>query len=258
MKRTINFILIAIFTLSVVSCSKDADDNLPASNFYSSVVSIIKEHLASVPKVDGRIFLVNDFKQTKYNESEANFSFQGIFPASTNYSVFDINGYRNQVCDNKFYASSSVKEHNLDGLHKDFFGQTCSFTIDEVTFCEDLYIPKQAIIKIPENSNLTFEKENGISFDLETDDGNTKPIVVVLQYVDENLEEGESILTKAFVLESNANSLSIPSYELDEFPLDENLILYVGCGNGKTIEYDNFKYSVEGINITYLYGVKII
>ena len=231
MQKTIKVFLAIIITLSVVSCtkeSKETEDSSQSLNLYRSAISIINEHFSNATEVDGRIFIVNDFKQTKYGESSSSFSFQGTFPEGTEYSNFSINDYNTDICENKFFATSSFEEDNLKGRQGDYFGQNCSFMVDGEPLCEDLYIPKQAIVSFPNNSGFIFEKSSGITFELEVDNQNDKPIVVVLQYVSDNLEAGETPVTKSFILESNTNWYNIPSDDLVDFPENEKLIFYVG------------------------------
>jgi len=258
MKKTLNYFTIILSIVLLASCSKDSDiKNDSSDNSVNSAIKQISSYYQENVKTDGAILLMNDYMQTKYNRVSDGFSFQGKFPTKTRYSKISFNSYIVPIVENNAYSTSDVDSVNLSGRMSDFFGTRNLIKIDNNTFIEDFYIPKPVVVSFPDNSDFSFSKEQGISIDLDVDVNNANSIVVVLEYIDDEATVGDICLTKTYILDSQDRSFLIPKGDLVDFPVGERLILYVGCGNGKIVTYDDFVYDLEGINITYLPSIKL-
>ena len=259
MKKTLNYFTIIISIVLLASCSKDSDikNDTSDNSLFNSAKKQISSYYQENVKTDGTILLMNDYMQTKYNRTSYGFSFQGKFSGETSYSEISFNSYIVPIVENNAYSTSDIDSVNLGGKLFDFFGAKNLIKIDNNVFIEDFYIPKPVVVSFPESSDFTFSKEQGISIDLDVDINNVNPIVVVLEYVDDKATAGSICLTKTYILDSQDRRFLIPEGDLVNFPIGEKLMLYVGCGNGNIVTYDNFVYDLEGINITYFPGIKL-
>lgn len=255
MKKTVKFLVFISLIVFFASCSKDND--VSDNTSYEGVSSIIEQFYQSDKQPDGKIFMVNDYMQTMYDTFSTSFAFQGYFPEGTAYSNVSYNQYVIPIESNKYYSSNTIDSINLQGNMSHYFGSSNSIKIDGSTFVNDFYVPSPIVVDFPNSNNFTFNKSQGISINFSVDAKNVNPIILVLEYVPDNAVEGDVILTKSYYLDSQIKNFLIPSGDLAEFPSGEKLILYVGCGNGKLVNFNNKSYNLEGINITYLPHIQL-
>ncbi len=253
MKKEIKLLILLSIIVSFTACNKEKN----VVEKQSSAKGLIKSYYQDGNSCDGSVLLVNDYMQTKYHRSSYNFSFQGDLADDKHYSNIDINGYSVEFLVNNYFYSSSSMDSSLSGNLSTYFGAYNHIDIDGSVFTDNFYIPSPVIVSFPKNPDFVFTKSSGIYMSLSPDINNSNPIIIILEYVPDNAVTGDILLTKTYKLSSQISKFTIPSEDLVGFPKGENLILYVGCGNGKIVSFDNHNIDLEGVNITYLPGIKL-
>lgn len=237
------------YIMIILSCTKQTDVNNKENN--KSATSQILGAYQNETIYDGKVFLINDYMiGNKYQGPNSTFSFQGSLPLNSNFSNITFNGYPVTIINNRFSKFSSSDTVNLRGNMSTFFGASNNISIDNKVFFNEFYVPSPIDVDFTNDNDYEFSKQSGISFNMNVDENYQNPIIVVLEYIDENLQAGDIILTKFYILDSQTRSFTIPTEDLSEFPTSQNLILYVGCGNSNEVNFNNKLYDLEGINIT--------
>lgn len=257
MKKNLFCLITSItFIATSYSCNKDKQ----MINKGQSPVEILKASYKRSTNNAGELYMINDLVQTKFGAFSSQYHFQGAFIASNFVQNVAFNSYQIAVSNNSFFSSSAVDSAALANNQDDYFGANNLVLINGDTLLKEFYAPKPvqiSFVGIAPNQDFTFSKSNGINLVFSDDLNNSNPIVVVLQYIPENAQSGQAVLTKTFTYPPNSSSVSIDPSDLFQFPTNTDLIMYVGSGNEVFNSINGNQYSVTAINITAIPKVRL-
>lgn len=221
--------------------------------------SIIRGAYQKIPGVvgGGEIALVNDLTQTRFGEISSQYHFEGTLADGDSYGEAVFNNYTIQVNGNAFEMSSAVDTPALKGNEGNYFGTVNEIRLGGNILTSDFYVPQPVQLSFDGSDGLDFSQAGGISFSFSADPGNNNPVIVVLEHLPQGAGPGMVANTKTFSFPPGTTSGSIPASDLSDFPINEDLTLYAGSGNEMNFTLNGKTYTVTGLNITYIPGIRL-
>ena len=219
----------------------------------ASAASLIRAAYAQpAAETSDDLLLINEIVQTKYDKLTPTVSFQGNLAGIEDGKV-DLNDRSFPVERGSLYWSTATDRESSETVER-YFGAENTFSAEGEEIVRDFYIPGALKIDFENGRDLEFSKAEGIRFRWNADERNEYPLIVVLQYIQ---EDGKELLTKQFSFNDWEQSAEIGPEDLKDFPSDSKLILYAGRGNGKIVSIRGRETSLAGLTITSVPGIVV-